>query len=99
MIVLFPTKGVRDYTCGFRAYDLGLLQNVVSDSGDSFFDQDGFQVMVDIILKLRKNPDVIFGEVPLILRYDEKEGESKMQLGRTMRKTLSLIIKQFAGRR
>jgi dolichol-phosphate mannosyltransferase len=99
MIVLFPTKGVRDYTCGFRAYDLGLLQKVVAEGGDSFFDQEGFQVMVDILLKLRKNPDVIFGEVPLILRYDEKEGESKMQLGRTMRKTLSLITKQFSGRR
>lgn len=85
MIVLFPTKGVRDYTCGFRAYDLGLVQKVVAASGDSFFDQDGFQVMVDILLKLRAQPDLIFGEVPLILRYDEKEGESKMEIGRTIR--------------
>jgi dolichol-phosphate mannosyltransferase len=98
MVVLFPTKGVRDYTCGFRAYDLGLLQKVVAESGDSFFDQDGFQVMVDILLKLRRQPDIIIGEVPLILRYDQKEGESKMEIGPTIRKTLRLIGRRILTR-
>jgi dolichol-phosphate mannosyltransferase len=98
MRVLFPTRGVRDYTCGFRAYDLGALQQVVAQSGDSFFDQDGFQVMVDIILKLRRQPDLIFGEVPLILRYDQKEGESKMNIGRTIRSTLKLVVRHFLSR-
>lgn len=93
MRVLFPIKGVRDYTCGFRAYDLGALKRVVAKSGPGFFDQDGFEVMVDILLKLRKEPDLIFGEVPLILRYDQKEGESKMDVGGTVRKTISLIFR------
>jgi dolichol-phosphate mannosyltransferase len=95
MRILFPTRGVRDYTCGFRAYDLGALQRVVARGPDSFFDQDGFQVMVDILLKLRKESDLVFGEVPLILRYDVKEGESKMQLGATVRKTLRVIGNQL----
>lgn len=95
MRVLFPTKGVRDYTCGFRAYDVGVLKRITSESGDSFFDQDGFQVMVDILLKIRREPDVIFGEVPLILRYDQKEGESKMDIGATMRRTLAVIWQQL----
>jgi dolichol-phosphate mannosyltransferase len=92
---LFPTRGVRDYTCGFRAYDLGVLQRVIARGPDSFFDQDGFQVMVDILLKLRKETDLVFGEVPLILRYDVKEGESKMQIGATVRKTLRVIANQL----
>ena len=99
MIVLFPIKGVRDYTCGFRAYDLGLLQNAVTSGGDSFFDQEGFQVMLDILLKLRTQPDVIFGEVPLILRYDEKVGASKMQIVSTISKTMRLIIDRLVSRR
>lgn len=94
MIMLFPIKGVRDYTCGYRAYDMGMLQKVVAGSESAFFDQDGFQVMVDILLKLRLDPDVIFGEVPLILRYDHKEGASKMNLGRTTRQTLALLARQ-----
>ena len=98
MITLFPIQGVRDYTCGFRAYDLGSLKNAVAAEGPGFFDQDGFQVMVDILLKLRTQPDIIFGEVPLILRYDQKEGESKMDLGATIRKTLALVVRhRFRG--
>ena len=96
MRLLFPTKGVRDYTCGFRAYDLGVLKRVTSESGDSFFDQDGFQVMVDILLKLRRQPDLIFGEVPLILRYDQKEGESKMDVAATVKKTLRLVRRNLS---
>ncbi len=93
MITLFPIKGVRDYTCGYRAYDMGLLQRVVSGSESAFFNQDGFQVMVDILLKLRREPDVIFGEVPLILRYDHKEGASKMDVVRTTKQTLALMVR------
>jgi dolichol-phosphate mannosyltransferase len=97
MRILFPIRGVRDYTCGFRAYDLGALKTVVEKGGPGFFDQDGFQVMVDILLKLRREPDLIFGEVPLILRYDQKEGESKMDIAATVRKTLRLIVRQRVG--
>jgi dolichol-phosphate mannosyltransferase len=96
MRILFPTRGVRDYTCGFRAYDLGVLKRITSESGDSFFDQDGFQVMVDILLKVRRQPDVIFGEVPLILRYDQKEGESKMDIAATIRRTFTVILRQLS---
>jgi dolichol-phosphate mannosyltransferase len=93
MIMLFPIKGVRDYTCGYRAYDMGMLQKVVAGSETAFFNQDGFQVMVDILLKLRREPDVIFGEVPLILRYDHKDGASKMDVGRTTKQTLALLVR------
>ena len=98
MIMLFPIKGVRDYTCGYRAYDMGLLQKVIAGSESDFFDQDGFQVMVDILLKLRREPDVIMGEVPLILRYDHKEGASKMDVGRTTRQTFGLMMRHFLHR-
>ncbi|REK11029.1 MAG: glycosyltransferase family 2 protein [Actinobacteria bacterium] len=89
--VTFPIKGIKDYTCGYRAYKAGVLQDALA-SDPEFFDQDGFQVMVDVLIKLRKRRDLIFGEVPLILRYDLKEGESKMDVGATITKTLSLMV-------
>ena len=92
--LVFPIKGVRDYTCGYRAYRAELLQSVVSDNQRPFFDQDGFQVMVDILLKLRRIPGLIFGEVPLILRYDLKSGASKMDVGATIGNTLRLMVKR-----
>ena len=91
--MLFPTPGLRDYTCGFRAYRGKVLSLAVARYGSRFVDTEGFQCMVDILLKLRKL-DVIFGEVPLILRYDLKLGASKMRVARTIRHTLSLIVKR-----
>ena len=52
--------------------------------------------MVDILLKLRKM-DLIFGEVPFVLRYDMKEGESKMNIVQTIKNTLGLMAKRWMG--
>ncbi len=92
--LVFPIKGVRDYTSGYRAYRAELLQSVVASNKQPFFDQDGFQVMVDILLKLRRVPSLIFGEVPMILRYDLKSGASKMDVGATIGNTLRLMVKR-----
>jgi dolichol-phosphate mannosyltransferase len=97
MRVVFPIHGVRDYTCGYRAFRGEALSRALSVYGDRFVDQDGFQCMVDILLKMRRMPNLVFGEVPLILRYDLKQGESKMRLFRTARKTLRLLFERKFG--
>lgn len=91
--IVFPIQGVRDYTCGYRAYRAAVLQEVTSNDPD-FFDQGGFQVMVDILLKLRRNKKLVFGEAPLILRYDHKTGASKMDIGGTISATLRLMFRR-----
>jgi hypothetical protein len=70
-----------------------VLQQVTADD-PNFFDQDGFQVMVDILIKLRRDRELIFGEAPLILRYDHKQGASKMDLGATVVGTIKLIVRR-----
>jgi dolichol-phosphate mannosyltransferase len=90
MRVIFPTPGVTDYTCGYRAYRAEALKQAFAKYGDSLVDQEGFQCMVDVLLKLRRLP-IIFGEVPMILRYDLKLGQSHMRLWRTTVKTLRLM--------
>ena len=92
--ILHPIKGVRDYTCGYRAIRANVLKKAVEEYGDTFVDQDGFQCLVDILLKLRKRK-LLFGETPLILRYDQKGGMSKMNIGRTIKNTLILVVKRF----
>jgi dolichol-phosphate mannosyltransferase len=93
---LFPIRGVKDYTCGYRAYRAVVLQHAHKHYGARLFDQDGFQCMVDILLKLRPM-HLIFGEVPFVLRYDCKEGGTKMKIGATIKKTLVLILKRRLG--
>jgi len=93
---LFPIRGVRDYTCGFRAYRAQALQTAWKSYGDAMFDQEGFQCIVDILLKLRRF-DLVFAEVPMILRYDLKKGGSKMKVAHTIKSTLLLMFRRRFG--
>lgn len=52
--------------------------------------------MVDILLKLRKMP-LLFCEVPFILRYDHKDGHTKMKILSTVIGSLVLLLKRRAG--
>lgn len=94
--LIFPISGIRDYTCGYRGYRARILQDALAEEGERFFDQDGFQCMVDILLKLSRRP-LVFSEVPLVLRYDLKGGVSKMRVGQTVRKTLTLLLRRRLG--
>jgi dolichol-phosphate mannosyltransferase len=92
--VLFPCA--RDYTCGYRAYRVGLLRWGRARYGRHFLNQRGFSVMVDLLLKLRRRARRI-EEVPLVLRYDRKRGASKMKVARTTITTLRLVGRRFLG--
>jgi dolichol-phosphate mannosyltransferase len=95
--LLFPIRGVKDFTCGYRAYRAEVIQDAETRYGSRLFNQEGFQCMVDILLKLRKL-NLIFGEVPMVLRYDQKEGASKMNVGMTIRRTLGLMARSKFGK-
>jgi dolichol-phosphate mannosyltransferase len=95
--LFFPIRGVRDYTCAYRAYRASVLIEAFRRYGDDFVNQEGFQCMVDILIKLGRM-DLIFREVPLILRYDLKGGASKMKVARTAWRTLALMAERGFGR-
>ncbi len=91
---MFP--GARDYTCGYRCYRVTLLRWGAAHYGPHFLNQEGFSVMVDLLLKLRRKARRI-EEVPLILRYDRKRGASKMKIVTTAWTTLRLLGRRFCG--
>lgn len=93
---LFPTRGVRDYTSGFRAYRASVIRQAFEDYGDDFVSETGFSCMSDVLLKLRRM-GVLFGEAPLRLRYDQKGGVSKMNVTRTIWLTLKLLGRHRLG--
>jgi dolichol-phosphate mannosyltransferase len=94
VFVGFP--GVKDYTCGFRAYRAGFLQKVLDVYKENFITQKGFGCMVEILLKFGTQKAVIH-EVPMILRYDLKQGESKMNVNSTVKQTLKLLYSYKLG--
>ena len=95
---VYPVRGVRDYTCGYRAYRAGLLKAAFDRWGDQFISEPGFSCMVDILLKLSRM-DAVVTEAPLVLRYGRKPGKSKMNVRRTMAQTLSLLARRRLGLR
>ena len=94
---LFPTRGVRDYTSGYRAYRASVIRQAFADHGDDFVGEAGFSCMADVLLKLRKQ-GVLFGEAPLRLRYDQKGGDSKMQVFHTIWLTLKMLGRHRVGK-
>lgn len=97
--LIYPIKGVRDYSCGYRAYRAELVRRTLASSGDQMFAKDGFACMVGILLRLARE-GAICGEVPIVLRYDQKGGASKMRVGRTILRTLAVLARErFMGLR
>jgi dolichol-phosphate mannosyltransferase len=89
--IVVGIRGVRDYTCGYRAYRVEVLKKAFQHYKENFIRQSGFGCMIEILLRINKF-DPIIQEVPLILRYDFKEGQSKMKVWKTIKQTLKLLL-------
>ena len=79
MKLVFGVKGVKDYSCGFRAYRMSVIQDALAIFGNNLIQMRGlgFTSTLEIIVKL-KILGCRFAEVPFVLRYDQKKGGSKM---------------------
>lgn len=80
--LLFPTRSVTDYSSGFRAYRPRALHRVEREYG-SLVAERGFACQMELLLRLRAT-GARMAEVPLVLRYDRKASESKMEIGATL---------------
>ena len=86
--------GIKEFTCNFRAYKFALIKKSFSINS-KFISETGFVCIPDILLKiLKKNKNIKIAEVPFVLRYNLKQGESKIIIFSTIFKTLFLILKR-----
>lgn len=79
MKIIFPIKGVREYSCGFRAYKAEIVKMAIDIFRNNFIQLKGlgFTCTLEKLVKL-KMLGAKFAEVPFILRYDQKKSKSKM---------------------
>ncbi len=90
--VTLRSEGVNDFTSGFRAYRVSLLRRATRHWGERLIEEQGFACMVELLLKLRHcRPTIV--EVPLVLRYDRKQGASKLRLRRTVAQYVKLLLR------
>jgi dolichol-phosphate mannosyltransferase len=89
---ILPVEEIEDFTSGYRAYRAALLRRAVRHWGERLIEEQGFACMVELLLKLRYLHPVIF-ETPLVLRYDRKQGKSKLKLAKTMIQYFKLAVR------
>ena len=79
MKVFFPISGLKEYSCGFRGYRAEKVKEAVAFYGNNFIQLKGlgFTCTLEKLVKL-KLIGARFGEVPFMLRYDQKQSASKM---------------------
>lgn len=79
MKVFFPISGLREYSCGFRAYRASIIQRAIATYGNNFIQLKGlgFTCTLEKLVKLHLL-GARFDEVAFMLRYDQKKSPSKM---------------------
>jgi dolichol-phosphate mannosyltransferase len=94
MKTVFPMRGVWEYTSGFRAYRVALIQDAIQIYGNYFIDLKGmgFTGTVEKLIKCRQMGANV-GEVGFVLRYDQKLSASKVVTSLTTLGYLTLIAK------
>jgi dolichol-phosphate mannosyltransferase len=90
--LIHPVRGVWDYTCGYRAYRVGVLKDAARRYGGALIAESGFACMVELLLKLN-TLGATFAEIPLQLRYDQKPTETKMDVGGHTGRLLALLVR------
>lgn len=86
-----PVPGVRDYSCGYRAYKRSALETGRRVFGDKFAESQHFSIMAELLVKLAA-AGVAFREVPFTLHYDRKQGPSKIRITDTLRGYADLVL-------
>lgn len=89
--VLRNIPGVRDYSCGYRMYSPHIVKKVHQTFGRECVLEKSFASMVEILVKCH-NLGAICTEVPFLLRYDLKLGESKMPFKKTIMGNFKLLM-------
>lgn len=93
---LAPVPGVRDYTCGYRAYRVEILRRARAQGSWPLSSEPGFAAMLDVLLALGALGARV-EEVPLALHYEERGDGSKMRVATTVARTLRVVARHRGG--
>lgn len=89
--ILLGVENVKDYTCGYRAYTWSIVHKAIEAYGDALVEHRSFACMMEVLYKFSMI-GAKFSEVAFELRYDHKQGESKMRILKTVRESMSTAI-------
>jgi len=86
--------GISDYSIFYRAYRQDIIRKVFDHFHGKPVEGGGFSCMANLLIRIHMLvPNARFAEIPLVLRYDMKEGGSAVKLFRT---TMGYLKMAFA---
>jgi len=88
----YRTPGISDYTCGYRAYRVGIIRMGLERFGNLFIEEKGFSSTGEVLLKIRTIGGRM-NEIPFALHYERKNTPSKMPKIKTILSTLKILLK------
>ncbi|MCZ7585349.1 MAG: glycosyltransferase [Deltaproteobacteria bacterium] len=88
--VIFGNLVARDVSCGYRLYRAALIRRAKEAYGTRLIVSEGFSVNVELLVKLVRLGARV-DQIPLNLRYDLKQGASKIRIVRTVMQYLKLF--------
>ena len=88
----FRIKGVTDFTCGYRLYKMPVIHKM-NQLYKPIIEERSFACSLELLLKAA-SAGARFAEIPMELRYDNKQGESKMKIVQTIMASFKLLSKK-----
>ncbi len=79
----FRVENVKDYTSSFRMIRMKTLKALASKTGGQFYKEESFVCACEFLFNL-KSTGAKFSESPLKLRWDLRQGHSKMKVTKTI---------------
>lgn len=87
------TKNINTYSSFYRAYSSKALKQMQDIYGNKLIEENGFECMVELLIKFSRNGEFKITEVPMVLDGSKRVGKSKMRTFRTINGFLKVIIK------
>lgn len=88
--LFFNIKNINDYSSGFRIYRIGYLRKSMNIYQDNLITTNGFDCMAEILARFSKI-GIKADEYPLMLEYNLKDSQSKMNVIETIKGYFDLL--------
>ena len=89
--IFWNYRGVRDYTCLYRAYSYDILKKAFPHANKSLLKEKGFLASTELLRVVFRSGAVV-SELPIIINYSNKFEASSMKIFKTIFSTLRVLI-------
>jgi len=91
--IIFRVKGINTFTSFFRVYRATMLREAFKVYGNGLIEESGFVCMLELLIKLHALKKYKITQVPMLLDFKMRIGDSKMKTWLNIRDTLRVIYK------